>query len=147
MKTILLLITLCASTSALASQRDLKIFKQLIKIGAATEGAMSHVYVGVENIACQETFQTGNTQCHVKDMNGEGKELDLEGRKAEIILAIIESANAPSDSGMGHHWTEAKSISCVQVAAGVVDGNPSAAERTKCTIDIGDEPSADSAQK
>lgn len=145
MKNVMIAVLMLASSSAFAGQKDLKIFKQLIKIGATTEGAMSHVYVGVEGISCQTGLQSGESDCRVTDSNaegGKGRQLDLSGRKADIILSIIESANAPSDAGMGHMWTEAKSISCVQVAAGVVDGNPSAADRTTCTIDIGEDPSA-----
>jgi|GEM_PF-6342095 len=145
MKNVMIAVLMMASSSAFAGQKDLKIFKQLLKVGATAEGAMSHVYVSVENISCQTGLQSGESDCRVHDVNfegGKGRDLDLNGRKADIILNIIESANAPSDSGMGHMWTEAASISCVQVAAGVVDGNPSAADRTTCTIDIGQEPSA-----
>jgi hypothetical protein len=136
--TVTAVVALSFSSAVFAGTEDLKIFNTLLKVGASPEEFMSQIHIALDDIECSYSNITHKYDCNMSDISADddqGAPLVLTGKKAREVFQIIAKAGAPSDSGMGRLFFDAKSIRCSQAVEGVMDG--SAAERTACQFDFG----------
>lgn len=125
------------SCSAFAGQKDLKTLNTLLNVGVQSEQFMSQVHVGIDDVECSYSRVSQRTQCSLNDISaneGQGAILNLSGKKASKLLALLVANGAPTDQGMGKLFASAKSIRCTQSVSVVAEGTP--AQRSSCSFEF-----------
>lgn len=125
------------SCSAFAGSKDLKTLNTLLNIGVQSEQFMAQLHVGIDDVECAYSRVSQRTSCSLIDLSaneGQGSALNLSGKRAAKLLALLVANGAPMDQGMGKLFATAKSIRCTQSVSGVADGT--AAQRSSCSFEF-----------